>query len=377
MHGSLRLDSSGIGTCASKDDRYKFIQVGRALAALSVVIIHSQSVSEYVGISQYRHGLWSFGQAGVDMFFVISGFIISMVLDRPQSVSQFAARRVLRIVPFYWFFTAAAVLVGVLQTLPLPTPARFVTSLLILPQTNMPVLGVGWSLEHEIIFYVIAASLLALRRAELLFIFMAALSIASVTVHLVAPHYVENGRDLHLLSLYHLQFFVGVALYKHRATIARLRSKAALISGLLLFPVTGAVLQLLYQSIVPAQPDGWMGIIRVSLWGLSSALVLTGLLAWENCRPTAYRTKLALAFAAIGDASYTLYLSHPITFALVGFCLKPIWPAGWPAVVAEVIAASVAIGFALLFYRSCEKPLLARLGGHFGGHRWKAECVRQ
>jgi len=376
MHGSLLSDSSGIITRPSKDDRYKFIQVARALAALAVVIVHSQSVSEYVGIGQYRHGLWSFGQAGVDMFFVISGFIISMVLDRPQSVSKFAARRVLRVVPFYWFFTIAAVLVGMFQALPLPSPAQFVSSLLIFPQANMPVLGVGWSLEHEIIFYVIAASLLALRRVELLFIFMAALSIASVTAHLIAPHYVENGRDLHLLSLYHLQFLVGVALCRYRATITRLRSEVLLISGLLLFPLTGAVLQLLYQSIVPAQPEGWIGIIRVSLWGLSSAFILAGLLAWENTRPTAYRTKLALAFTAIGDASYTLYLSHPITFALVGFCLKPIWPRGWPAVVVEAIATGVAIGFALLFYRSCEKPLLARLADDFGGHRWNAERVR-
>lgn len=362
MHGSLHPASPGIGTGAPGSDRHGFIQVGRALAALAVVVVHSRTVADGIDLTPYRHGLGSFGQAGVDLFFVISGFILSMVLDRRPSTSTFVGRRLARIVPCYWVFTIAALVVGIVEAAPLPGPARLARSLLILPQADMPVLGVGWSLEHEVIFYTIAALLLAVRRVAWLFPVMASLSIASVAVHLFAPRQVDAGQDFHLLSLYHVQFFLGVALYRYRTTLARWRSRWLPIVGIMLFPVTGAVLQLLYQTIVPAQPAGWLGIVRVTLWGLSSALVLTGLLAWEDRRPAACRTKLVRACTAIGDASYTLYLSHPIILALVGHGLRTIWPAGWPAVVAQAIAAGAAIGFALLFYRFCEQPLLARLG---------------
>lgn len=361
MHGSLLPEPADPVAGAPGGERYRSVQVARALAVLGVVIVHSQTVAARVDGGPYRHGLWSFGQAGVDLFFVISGFIIAMVVDRPQSAARFTGRRAARILPFYWLFTIAVIPLAMLETTPVPAPESFAASLLLVPQGDVPVLGVGWSLEHEVIFYAIAAVLLAVRRACWLFPVMAIVAGASVAAHLIAPDQVRDGRDLHLLSLYHLQFLTGMALYRYRRVVARWRSPSMLLTGILLFPATGAVLQLLHQSIVPAQPAGWIGILRVILWGLASTCVLGGLLAWEHGRPGAYRSAPALPLLAIGDASYTLYLSHPIALGVVGHGLPAIWPAGWPSLAAQAIAAGVAIGVALLFHRACERPLLERL----------------
>src|SRR5689334_9095967 len=86
------------------------IQIARAVAALSVLFWHIEWVYNDVsgsGNLGLPSVLW-LGGYGVDLFFVISGFIISTIIEKPNAaLFDFAKKRVYRIVPFYWAFTIA------------------------------------------------------------------------------------------------------------------------------------------------------------------------------------------------------------------------------------------------------------------------------
>ncbi len=341
--------------------RYPSIQIARAMAALAVVVTHSQALPEALGIAHYSHGLWSFGQAGVDIFFIISGFIIASVLQKPQTVGQFVARRSLRILPFYWGFTLVWAVILLTGFDAPPGSSDLVASFAVLPQDVVPVLGVGWSLEHELIFYAIVALLVWIGRADAMLGVMAVFAAASLIAHIALQRAVDSGVIGHILSLYHVQFLVGVALFRWQSKLVDLPWKSTILLGAILFPLAAALLHILYNSAVPAQPVGILGIARVVLWGVAGALVLAGLLACEAQQPDVMRTAPARGMILIGGASYVLYLSHPIVIALVGLALRPVWPVVWPPHLAEAIAIAAALGFALVFYRWIEEPMLARL----------------
>lgn len=341
--------------------RYASIQIARAFAALAVLAAHAQSLPESLGLAHFEHSAWSFGQAGVDIFFVISGFIIAAVVERTDGVSKFVARRALRILPFYWFFTAIWALILLSVWNDPPDTVHLAASMAILPQDVVPVLGVGWSLEHELIFYGIVALLIAFGRADDLFGVMAVVASASIVAHVAWPSQVEGAMGGHLLSLYHVQFFAGVALFRWRKAVAAMSWDTTLLFGAFLFPASAIVLHFLYGTAVPAQPIGFEGIARVGLWGLASALVLSGLLAFESQRADLMRSRAARALVYLGGASYTLYLSHPIVIAGTAFVLEGYWPTGWPPFAAEVSAMAAALCFALIFYRWIEAPSLRHL----------------
>ena len=174
-------------------NRFDGIQVLRLIAALLVVITH---------ITFYNHerldqnvNIWSFGAIGVDIFFVISGFIMvatSGIYDgKPVYWKDFVKKRILRIVPMYWIATS----IKVLALLSVPAMvlhaeldiSRIVMSYFFLPQFNPagrfePLLGVGWTLIYEMFFYAFFALALFLNRnsikiISIIFVFFAFLSV--------------------------------------------------------------------------------------------------------------------------------------------------------------------------------------------------------
>ena len=365
----MRLSSSSpsLGQAPSAGQslgrRYTSLEVARALAALAVVMVHSESIAAAMSGRAYAHGLWQFGQAGVDLFFVISGFVIAMVVARAEPASRFVMHRVARILPFYWFFTAAWLATMALQGHPLPLLGDVTVSLAMLPQAPMPVLGVGWSLEHEILFYAVAALLLLCGRQDALLRVMAVLAAVSVALNFAVPAGIGHALPDHLLTLYNVQFVIGVAMFRWRSTLARLPWRRLLICGALFFPGAAAVLHLVYQTTIPAQPHGLPGLLRVLSWGGAAALVLGSLLALEAQRPDLLRSARARALIGIGRASFTLYLLHSILFALVGSLLANTGAAGWSTLLVQGIASMAAVGASLVFYRLAEEPLLGWLRG--------------
>jgi peptidoglycan/LPS O-acetylase OafA/YrhL len=337
--------------------KYRSVQVGRAFAALIVVLVHSYDVSSNFG----PHGLgvprWlSPGYAGVDLFFVISGFIICLVTDRPGvQPTEFLWRRVVRILPLYWLFTLFWFWLSGAIGHP-AGPRSLMDSLLLAPLPTGPVLVVGWTLEQEFLFYFIVAALIALRRLAWLPWVMAAISVAAVAWHLALP----GVWDYRIFCLYHLQFFFGVLLYRYRERVIALSPALLIAGGALGFLASGYLADQIYAGVpVATKPEGLDGLIRVTVFGLSSAMLLGGLLALERRVPAWFETRAANFAVRIGDASYVLYLGHLIVFGIVGSLVAALGlAAGW-AVPVHVGAIAAAIAFALAFHRSVEQPFLA------------------
>src|SRR6185312_14740355 len=132
-----------------------------AAAALMVVFHHALEASRQAPlVPKSPDWLTTFGASGVDIFFVISGFIMFHVSfpagGAPVSPLSFLARRAARIYPFYWLCLMLAILFCVtgLQWTPPPTAATTLQSALLLPGDNF-IIGVAWTLVYEMYFYVI------------------------------------------------------------------------------------------------------------------------------------------------------------------------------------------------------------------------------
>jgi exopolysaccharide production protein ExoZ len=146
------------------------IQVLRAIAALAVLFCHVFAIEEgQSGRTSKLTDFWVAGVHGVDLFFVISGFVIVWVGGRvrpgPLGAADFLYARATRIYPLWWLF-AGLMMLFLILTLGLPWdpvrldrqgldgPTHLVKSILLWPQGDHPELGVGWTLVHEMYFYI-------------------------------------------------------------------------------------------------------------------------------------------------------------------------------------------------------------------------------
>ncbi|WEZ83819.1 acyltransferase [Rhizobium sp. 32-5/1] len=140
------------------------IQYLRAIAAWLVVAYHlSASLESQLG---WEHS-FAIGAIGVDIFFVISGYIMAMIASRTVrfSATEFLLRRFVRIAPLYWMVTIIFCLLCFLVPAAVNNPdvtlSRLVSSLLFIPDvmtgTPSPILIIGWTLNYEFFFYAIVA----------------------------------------------------------------------------------------------------------------------------------------------------------------------------------------------------------------------------
>jgi len=312
------------------------IQYLRALAVLAVVSYHAgQWVLSPVVV----------GAAGVDIFFIISGFVMwTATWNQPADPLEFLRRRVVRIVPLYWLATVALALGVLLMPGVIPNVtlqgAHLAKSLLFIPHVNpqgypFPFLAVGWTLNYEVIFYLAFAAALSAGREHRL----------AVLTWILAP---LACLGMIYVPLYHLfanpmllQFLAG-------AVIARLWIQRALPSprvGLVLALIGG--LALVGTHWLGAQPDHF---IRPFLWGAPSACLVLGLVAAEPILP-----RIA-ALRHLGDASYSIYLVHHSIMALVNRAMGPS-----QSVLFFCAASGVSIAAGLACHAAIERPLLARL----------------
>ena len=313
------------------------IQYLRGLAACAVVCFH---VSEQFG------GSFDVGAAGVDIFFVISGFIMWVTTAaRPADPWRFMGRRITRIVPLYWIvtvLTAAGILLkpqffyGHFFSV-----SNFVGSLFFVPvlQDNAlhPVVIQGWTLCYEMMFYLIFTLVLFLGERWRFSVLTGALA-AIVALHFVFPaEYARAFTDPVVL-----EFAAGVVVGRLWLRGARLPLGAALAM---------AVAGFLFLA---ASPLADADMPRALRWGLPATLVVAGAVFAERARP--FRPAALPSF--LGDASYSIYLWHVVVGVLTtGVVLRT----GLPAVLqpATILVATLAISAVL--YLIVEKPLIELL----------------
>jgi peptidoglycan/LPS O-acetylase OafA/YrhL len=341
------------------------VEAVRGIAALLVVLFHAGDMLS--GRKDYGRlpldGALTFGRAGVDIFFVLSGFIITVthardVTDGPgtRRLAAFTRKRLLRIFPSYWICTL--VLLAIMQISPTPDrrehdPAFLLSSFLLLPSTNDPLLGPGWSLRHELLFYALFALAIARRRIGIaaMGLWFAAIAANSAAIMAsgspLAGGIVGNG----ILAPLNGEFLagIGVAILLLRTPIPR--PLALLATGLAAFALS-ATAEVAWPDIPPNWPPLHLA------YAAATALVLLGLAMRERAAPLPVPAWLV----RFGDASYALYLLHVIVIMIGVFLLRhlrPIVTLPLDAAFALLVAASVAA--ALLFTAAIERPLLKYL----------------
>lgn len=332
------------------------VQYLRGVAAIMVLIYH---VPVQLGRMGYA-GPWLAGlSGGVDIFYVISGFIMWVTtVDRPQDTPlTFWRRRILRIVPLYWAVTGFVTVVMLVSPSLLQSSqfdlAHVAASFLFVgyshPLTHMiePVVIPGWTLNHEMFFYLLFGLFLLVpaswRFAGMIGTLALLVLLGSISGQ--APGSVGGFYTSGML----LEFGLGVAIgvmATRGAGLARLSSA----TGWVMLTIGAAGGLLLPQAVV---------VPRLFASGVPSALLLTGLLVVETHRGLFRSTLLH----GLGDASYSIYLSHMITLSAT----SQLWRALglvtdlWGLALYTLSSIAVSIAAGCLLYLLVERPLSRRL----------------
>uniref|UniRef100_UPI0011DD4172 acyltransferase family protein n=1 Tax=Shewanella marina TaxID=487319 RepID=UPI0011DD4172 len=138
------------------------IQVMRGFAAILVVFYHIYYISKLYSDYNIRH--FELLHLGVDIFFILSGFIMVYIINKGDSFSnnmilKFLKDRIIRIVPLYWFFTIVMFLSYIFIFDKEKSIIELLKSLFFIPYYDSfsfgiyPILGVGWTLNYEMYFY--------------------------------------------------------------------------------------------------------------------------------------------------------------------------------------------------------------------------------
>jgi exopolysaccharide production protein ExoZ len=343
---ALREGTVGVDRPASKLPTVLTVQYLRALAASLIVFHHSMSppvVAPYYPIH--------FAECGVDLFFVISGFIMwTTTSGGKRSPLRFWAARIARIVPLYWIFTAlfiAAMLLAPAALFNAPTlsPGYILKSYLFIPTANGPVYSLGWTLNYEMFFYLIFGLCLLITQRTLR---LSALAVIFVGLVAIGRYGAPQGAAL---STYTnnimLEFLGGVVIAVCAPRLNRLPAPAAL--------------ALMAAGILLIAYDAWTGLAltRVVGFGIPAMLVVAGMLGFEE-RAQERPSRVLLL---LGDASYSIYLAHPFAQRILYSVMVLFWPglATPLASVLYVIGAMIAglIG-GVVSYLMLERPLLAK-----------------
>lgn len=270
------------------------IQYMRAVAAIMVLLTHVASKCHAFGGSIL--GEFVIGNMGVDIFFVISGYIMCMV-GQKHGVRIFLRHRVKRIIPLYWLLTTVALGVFLVAPDKVNSSSTGVTSILgsytLIPVWGNFLVQNGWTLSYEFIFYLIfSAGLLCSGRAKLLL--PMAIIVALVVAGLCGLNVMVLTNPMMLEFLFGMIVFV----WGHR-----------ILPGL-----AGHWLLLLAAIYLLVLASIGVDIGRVPALGLAAAMIFLGMLRLEAffvARKNALPSRL---MKSLGDSSYSLYLCHP--FAL-------------------------------------------------------------
>lgn len=333
------------------------IQVARGVAALAVVGFHMLATQpKYFSGTDVLPQAFTFGLSGVDLFFVISGFVMVLTTRGrhgvPREVGKFAWNRFFRIYPTYWVYYLA--LVPVFLFLPgfinssQGGKVDLFSSFFLLPSETLPLLLVAWTLTIELWFYVVFSLILFLPERLLVpafgvwFVVLVALNWngpfgenpwLAVTGHALAIEFIFGG---------------VVALLFRR--VPPLASLVLAVAGVAVLATVG--------WIAIMSPTAGAGLQRPLTLGVGYALLLLAATSFDFRRGIGPVAKLSI----LGDMSYSVYLAHVLVLAVTG----RVWLAasgslaGNPFAVAVwwVITVAVVLGVGYLSYRLIERPVM-------------------
>ena len=340
-------------------NRVESIHLLRALAASLVVVYHAcNSVRSLPNASPLLSSspLTELGAAGVDVFFVISGFVMVMTLANPahrmQGGLKFFQRRAMRVVPMYWLGTTAMVLLwllpGAFSHNPHPA-SHIVESYLFIPYYSVsgriePILTPGWTLMYEMYFYTIIAICIT-RSLRSIIIACTGVLLTLVFAGLVfAPHGAVPAFGTGSLLLEFVMGLFAGAVYIRSKPLPILVTCALIILAAVLWSA---------DLFVELRPQ-W----RAIMWGVPAMVLVLAATSYEKHR----QVRLPKFVSILGDASYSIYITHIFFGLMIEIAAKRLPMAELPN---SIVALIMCIGNSLLFGIAChywiERPITARL----------------
>jgi peptidoglycan/LPS O-acetylase OafA/YrhL len=323
------------------------IEAGRGIAAILVVLYHAgRHLDHTVGAAVLRAAS-QFGHAGVDFFFVISGFIIWFVHRRdigdPTKVGRYIERRFTRLMPTYWVALALTILRHVAGSGSFPSLRDLFWSVSLIPSNNTLILDIAWTLRFEVLFYAVFCVLIASRAAGTLLL-------ACWFLAVIARDYLglESSSIPHqFYSPYCLEFFFGMSA-AHCVSHYRIwRPRLIATAGMVLLGAAALSEDLgLLDGLEPAA--------RLA-YGVPSALLVVGIASEELRRNFSVPGWLRLC----GSASYSIYIFQ---FVFIGLAWKALavlrLDAMLPVLVLFVVIAAAAIGGGIVMSLWVEHPMI-------------------
>lgn len=326
----------------------------RGFAALAVVLYHvTARYDQLYGHPEPLAVMFTIGPYGVHLFFLVSGFVILMTLQRSPSPFRFAYTRFLRVFPAYWASVVFAFVVLHLGTLPIEKPGltqTFANFFLFQHFFGIKYVdGVYWSLVVEVMFYITIFFVLCFRLVDRVRLFcwgwlgvVATLFLAeSLTGNIPWPVF-----DLLTLKYAHL-FITGMTLY-------RIHSHGWDIEKLLLLVACCLTEYLL---------KGGVGAMVIAFFMVAFTLAQQGWLNWINRKPLLY----------LGTISYSLYLVHQnLSYTI----MHHLYELGYSSVIAILVAIACSIVVAVIFTHAIEQPVANVLKKKFEAILQKKEIAK-
>lgn len=321
--------------------RYTNLDILRSIAASGVVLFHlwAQFKADGVNLGALSN-LYIVGAAGVDVFFVISGFVIYLTFNRKRpSVGTFFLKRAFRIIPIYWLLTLFAVIVSKFLFGFTEPMEKIISSMLFVNNffgMDYPVLYPGWSLNFEWLFYLVFAlnigiNALTKKPAFILTVF---------TLLFIVSLAQANPRIL--------EFALGMAIAKlrERRGIARLGAPAILLGAVLLIapPITNTALPGFFNQ-------------EFIYWGIPAALLVFGAV---NIKQTKARF-----WVKLGNASYAAYLIQYESLRILGLAFHDVGMTPQTVLFRSVLTLIVTWSVAIFLETYLDSPLRRRLENKF------------
>ena len=357
----------------------KLIQLLRGIASLLVVLMHATG---NIAGENFLGGFFNFGGAGVDIFFVLSGFIITYTSGifsaKKSAFSLFLKRRFVRIFPVYWIICTVLLATQIVLPSFYRTHYDFTVSNLfntyfLLPGHQM-INGVSWSLAYEIFFYILFSMAFLIRQKTVIVLFSISY-LSLIIIFTLFNHNLEGANKWVSFFFYPMitEFFMGILA---ALVIPKLPASYALpflIIGSCTFIGFG-----IYSNIWGVSVPGQFGNVvpvfgyfgRVVLFGIPSFFIIVGMVRYELSR----LINLHSIFILMGQASYSLYLIHLPMLAAGLKIITMLFKDNMPLIYLGVTI--LIFGICLLsiyFFKFVEKPLIDELNKRLKAKKYLKE----
>lgn len=335
------------------------IQLCRGLSAILVLLFHNSvaifSLPKYWNSRPFGN-LFDFGHAGVEFFFVLSGFIIFRAhyedIGRPSAAGRYVVNRLKRIYPVYWIcllLVVTAFSFVIRDNRQSHDAIQNASSIFLIALRGESVnpenlyLSVSWTLFHEILFYAMFTLIIFARKIGF-FLFIIWISASALFF---------NDKSHGLADFYfsplHVLFLIGIASCLIAKKVKKIPSFTLVILGISIFLGAGFD----EVNIKYLAPD-----VRSLVYGIGSAVTLIGLVSREEREGIKFHPMLSL----VGDASYSIYLIHlPVLSVLAKFFSKINIKSLLEMQMIFIIMSILTIFVGVMFHLVIERPLLGRL----------------